>query len=308
MAWKTETLETPTGAKLRLYTASPSSPKAVIQINHGMAEHAARYERFASALVAAGYAVFAHDHRGHGHTNAPGSAQGYFAKKEGLAKVIADVGVVNADIRTRHPDTPILCFGHSMGAIVALNYAMQNPDRIEALAPWNISVDAGALLAIYRALLKTERFFKGSDVPSSIAPKLTFEAWNKTFAPTRTDFDWLSRDQAEVDKYVADPLCGFPGMIGMWLDVTEGVRFAADDGNLARLPKDLPVHLLAGEKDPVSLHGKAMENLKGRMKKAGMSDVILSLLKDTRHESLNEVNQVETTVSFVEWLDRRFAA
>ncbi|MGI9354752.1 MAG: lysophospholipase, partial [Rhizobiaceae bacterium] len=274
MAWVKETLETPSGAMLRLYTATANSaPKAVIQINHGMAEHAARYARFANALLEAGYAVYAHDHRGHGHTTAPGSAQGLFAKENGWAKVIADVDAVNAEIRSRHPRTPIICFGHSMGAIVALNYAMQHPDKIDALAPWNISVDAGPLLAIYRGLLKTERFFKGSDVPSTIAPKLTFEAWNKEFAPTRTDFDWLSRDDAEVDKYVADPLCGFPAMIGMWLDVTDGVRFAADDRNLVKLPKDLLVYLLAGTKDPVSLHGKAIGNLEKRMKAADICNV-----------------------------------
>ena len=278
----------------------------MVHINHGMAEHAARYERFAAALTAAGYAVFAHDHRGHGHTTAPDSAQGFFAKEDGWAKVIADVDAVNAEIRARHPGTPIVCFGHSMGAIVALNYAMQNPDTIDALAAWNISVDAGVLLIAYRGLLKTERFFKGSDVPSTIAPKLTFEAWNKEFAPTRTDFDWLSRDEAEVDKYVADPLCGFPETISMWLDVTDGVRYAADDGNLAKLPGDLPVHLLAGEKDPVSLHSKAMENLDKRMKTADMSDVSFTLLEETRHESLNEVNRDETTERFIDWLATRF--
>jgi len=306
MKWKKETISTSGGAKLNLYTSGPVKPNAAIQINHGMAEHAARYERFAEALAAVGYAVFAHDHRGHGHTTAPDSAQGYFAKDNGWNKVVADVDTVNAEIRARHPGTPIVCFGHSMGALVALNYAMRHRDKVDALAPWNISVDSGALLVAYRALLKTERFFKGSDVPSAIAPKLTFEAFNKEFAPTRTGFDWLSRDETEVDKYVTDPLCGFPATVGMWLDVTEGIRYAADDGNLARLPKELPVHLLAGEKDPVSLHGKAMGNFEKRMTMVDMSDVSFTLLEDTRHEALNEINRDETTAVFVEWLDQRF--
>ncbi len=308
MPWEQTSIESSTGAILNAYESLPErTPKAILQINHGMAEHAARYERFAEALAGAGYGTYAHDHRGHGHTTAPDSVLGYFAKENGWQKVIADTDALNAEIRTRHPGVPIVCFGHSMGAMIALNYALQHPDRIDALAPWNISVDAGALLLIYRGLLKTERFFKGSDVPSFIAPKLTFEAWNKEFVPTRTDFDWLSRDEAEVDKYADDPLCGFPESIGMWLDVTEFVRFAANDRNLAKLPKGLPVHLLAGDKDPVSLHGKAMQHLERRMNKAGMSDISFTLLEDTRHECLNEVNRDETTDAFIGWLDARFA-
>ncbi len=307
MLWEQISIQSSTGASLNTYKSLPDGePKAVVQINHGMAEHAQRYQHFATALAEAGYGAYAHDHRGHGHTTAPNSAKGHFARKDGWAKVIADADAVNAEIRNQYPNSPVICFGHSMGAIAALSYAIQHRERIAGLAIWNISVDGGPLLAIYRGLLKTEQFFKGSDVPSRIAPKLSFDAWNKEFAPNRTDFDWLSGDEAEVDKYIADPLCGFDATVGMWLAISDGIRLAANDANLAKLPSALPVHLLAGEKDPVSLHGKAMENLERRMRTIGMTDVNFTLLEHTRHESLNELNRDETTQAFIKWLNELF--
>ena len=307
MSWTQSTLETKDGARLCLYSAAPkTAPKAVIQINHGMAEHAERYERFANALTAAGYAACAHDHRGHGHTHSVGSSQGIFARKRGWDLVLEDVAAVNTHIREAHPDTPIVCFGHSMGSIIAFNHILRAPSTVDAAALWNAGVETGALAAIYGAILKTQRMFKGSDVPSGIAKILTFDAWNKQFAPNRTEFDWLSRDEEEVDAYVADPLCGFDISIGLWLDVLRGIYFAASNKNLLVLPDDLPIHLQAGTDDPCSENGKVVAHIEQRMTARGMTDVTFNLLEDTRHESLNEINREETTARFVAWLDERF--
>ena len=307
MTWKSGSLTTKSGAELRLYSSLPGKkPKAMVQINHGMAEHAARYERFANALNAAGYGVFAHDHRGHGHTKAPGSSLGIFAKNNGWEAVISDVDAVNSHIRNQHEEIPIVCFGHSMGSIIAFNYILRHPQNVAGAALWNAGVETGALAAVYGAILKIQRMFKGSDVPSGIARKLTFDAWNKEFAPNRTEFDWLSRDEAEVDKYINDPLCGFDVSIGLWLDLLKGIYFAADDAKLKNLPADFPVHLQAGLEDPCSEKGRAVANIARRMERAGMSSVKLELLQDTRHESLNEINRDAVTESFIEWLDERF--
>ncbi|NKB52900.1 MAG: alpha/beta fold hydrolase [Rhizobiaceae bacterium] len=271
-----------------------------------MAEHAARYQRAAEGLIAAGYGVYAHDHRGHGQTTAPGSSPGIFARRGGWDAVIGDVAAINQHIQTCHPESPIICFGHSMGSIIAFNYALQHPQTINAAAFWNSGVETGPLATLFSAILRIQRMFKGSDVPSGLAQKATFETWNKEFAPNRTDFDWLSRDPAEVDKYVADPLCGFPVSIGLWLDVLKGIYFAADDANLKTLPNDLPIHLLAGMEDPCTERGKAVANIARRLETTGMVDVTLSLLPDTRHESLNEINHEATLNGFVTWLNDRF--
>jgi alpha-beta hydrolase superfamily lysophospholipase len=309
MAWKSSKLKTNDGAELQLYSwIAKRKPKAIIQINHGMAEHAVRYERFASVLAKAGYGVYAHDHRGHGATTAPGSSQGVFARKGGWDAVMNDVSAVQAHIATTHADVPIVGFGHSMGSIIAFNHLLRNPESVAAAAFWNSGVETGALAAVFSLILKVQRMFKGSDVPSGLATKATFEAWNKEFAPNRTDFDWLSRDPVEVDKYVDDPLCGFPVSIGLWLDVLEGIYFAADDKNLAKLPHAFPIHLLAGGDDPCSERGKAVQNIADRMKRQGMDAVHLEIRPDTRHECLNDINRDETMALFVDWLDQQFTA
>ncbi len=307
MVWTSAIFERSEKVCLQLYHHLPENrPKAIIQINHGMAEHAARYERAAKVLTAAGYGVYAHDQRGHGQTTAPGSSPGIFARQGGWDAVISDVAAINQHIRDSHRDSPIICFGHSMGSIVAFNYTLRYPQTINAAALWNSGVETGAVAAVFSAILRLQRMFKGSDVPSGLAQKATFETWNKEFAPNRSEFDWLSRDPAEVDKYVDDPLCGFPVSIGLWLDVLDGIYFAANDANIKNLPSDLPVHLLAGMDDPCSERGKAVANIARRLEAAGLADVTLSLLPDTRHESLNDINREATLDGFISWLDERF--
>lgn len=307
-AFKLSTLDSPTGASLAVYTwTAAKDAHAVIHINHGMSEHGARYDRFASALNEAGYHVIAHDHRGHGKTTAPDAHQGFFAKTDGVQKVIADVDAINGHVRETFKGLPVILFGHSMGTIIGLNYCIQHSDKIDAAALWNSGVDGGALLAVYRFLLSIERMFKGSDVPSTLASKLTFETWNKEFKPNRTQSDWLSRDEAEVDKYIADPLCGFDACNGLWRDVTDMIKTASSDAELARIRNDLPVNLLAGGKDPCSAHGKAVERLAHRLNKAFVGDISCAIHIDNRHEALNELNRDDLTANFIHWLDERFA-
>ena len=301
-------LESSSGANLAIYEwASTAKPKATIQINHGMAEHALRYDRFATNLNEAGYNVIAHDHRGHGQTIAPDCIQGQFAKRDGWTKVLSDVDDVVSLVRKNSSETPIILLGHSMGAIIGLNYCIGHSKKIDGAALWNSGVDAGVLLAVYRLLLGVERMFRGSDVPSAIATKLTFETWNKKFAPNRTEFDWLSRDDAEVDLYVADPLCGFDACNGLWRDLTSGISTGADDNEIGKIRSHLPMHLKAGAEDPCSDNGRAVERLAKRLELAGVSDITLAIDQQNRHESLNELNRDEVTREFIEWLDQRFS-
>ena len=303
--WTSGYLTSSSGAKLRLYTCLANKPKAVIQINHGMAEHAGRYQEFAGFLAARGYHTFAHDHRGHGETKAPDAPLGNFAKKHGLEKVLEDVRCINRHIHKTTPDLPVVCFGHSMGSTIAATYMLQYPETINGAAIWNGS-QTGAQPILLAFLLKIERMFKGSDVPSQLAEALTFNSWNKTFQPNRTPFDWLSRDEREVDKYIADPLCGFTCCNGMWLEMLDGLQGLANRSKIKQLPKTLPVHLLAGTSDPCSSKGKAVMQLGKRLEAGGLMDVTRVILPDTRHESLHETNREETMAKFVDWLDARF--
>ena len=292
----------PTGASLNLYTRrAEAAPRGVVQINHGLAEHAARYGRFADFLSANGFHTYAHDHRGHGFTTAPDAPVGSFGKPDGGAKVIADVVAVHDLIATEHPGLPVIVFGHSMGGQIALNFVLRYSHRIHAAAIWNANVSAGLLGRLAQAILAWEKFRLGSDVPSRMLPKLTFQDWGRKIPDHRTAFDWLSRDPCEVDKYIADPLCGFDASVSMWQDVFGFVFHCADDRNFSAVRKDLPLNLVGGEKDPATDGGKAVGHLAGRLRQMGFSNPVSRIYAETRHESLNEMNRTIIMEDFAAW-------
>jgi alpha-beta hydrolase superfamily lysophospholipase len=295
------TVSSPTGAALNVYARLAPQPKAVVHINHGLAEHAARYEGFAKALNAAGFHAYAHDHRGHGGTTAPDAPARMFAPQNGVEKVVADVEAVYALIGQQHPGLPVISFGHSMGGLIALRHAIKHPTCMAGLAVWNSNVSAGVLGRVAQSILKFERFRLGHDVPSRILPKLTFGTWAKSVKNRRTQFDWLSRDASQVDAYIADPLCGWDASVAMWQDIFEMVFSGADDSNLARLPRDLPLHLHGGGRDPATDFGHATEALASRFQALGFQSVAVTIDPQSRHESLNEINRDAMMAEFVDW-------
>lgn len=276
----------------------------MLQVNHGLAEHAARYARFAEFMATQGFHVYAHDHRGHGHTTAPDAPLGRFAAHDGGAKVIADVAAVHQLIASEHPCLPVILFGHSMGGIIALNYLLRHSDTVHAAAIWNANFSTGLLGRLAQAILAYERFRLGSDMPSRLLPKLTFQAWGKAVPGHRTDFDWLSRDAAEVGKYIADPLCGWDASVSLWQDLFQMIFFGADDSNFASVRRDLPINLVGGEHDPATDGGKAVIALASRMRAMGFSNLVSKVYAETRHESLNELNRDLIMEDFAAWAKR----
>ncbi|CAN7514049.1 alpha/beta fold hydrolase [Mesorhizobium sp. LjNodule214] len=297
-------VKSPTGADLNLYVKhADGRARAVVQINHGLAEHAARYARFADFLGECGFHVYAHDHRGHGETRAPDAPLGRFADKDGVAKVVADVNAIHDFIATEQPGLPVIVFGHSMGASVALNFVLAHSARIHAAAIWNGNFSQGLLGQLALAILAWERFRLGSDVPSRILPRLTFQAWGKAVPNHKTQFDWLSRDEAEVAKYIADPLCGWDASVSMWRDVVNMAQHGGKDSSFASVRRDLFVNLVGGEKDPASDYGKAVGHLAKRMRGMGFSNLVSKVYAETRHESLNEVNRDVVMNDFAAWAE-----
>ena len=302
-----ETYQSSSGSKINLYSLLPMGEvRAVIHITHGMAEHALRYSRFASKLANASYAVFAHDYRGHGFTEANDAPQGVFGKSDGFSLVLEDQNEVISLIKERLPNKPIICFGHSLGSIINLNFALKYPNQANALACWNSGIETGLLPQVSRKILALEALIRNPKLPSLIAWKLSFGAWNAKFKPNRTEFDWLSQDEKEVDLYVEDPLCGFDVSISMWRDILDGVFYAGNKKNLKNLPKELPVHIIGGSQDPCTNNGRDMEKLAVKLQNNGLSDVTCKILEYTRHESLNEINRDQTTALFISWLQERF--
>lgn len=297
------TLDTPTGAALRLYIRRPEGPpRAVVQVNHGLAEHAGRYARFADFLAGRGFAVYAHDHRGHGHTRAPGASLGSFGPEPAADDVIADVLAVHGRISRDYPGLPVILFGHSLGATIALAFLGRYASRVDAAAVWNAPLAGKLQACAAKILLAWERFRLGSDVPSRFMPRLTFQAWAaRAETDSRTPFDWLSHDAEEVAKYIADPLCGWSPTVGMWrtvLDINQAAMAA-----LPALPKDLPLQLVGGADDPSTLGGRTVHRLKKRLKQNGISNLETAIYPETRHESLKELKRHRIMEDFARWAD-----
>ncbi|MGB3501406.1 MAG: alpha/beta hydrolase [Mesorhizobium sp.] len=298
------TLASPTGAQLNLYIRRQNNPRGVIQISHGLAEHAARYARFADYLTERGYASYAHDHRGHGLTTAPDTQPRMFAFEDGASKAVDDIAAVHDQIAVDYPGLSVISFGHSMGGLSSMSFVQRHSGRLAGAAIWNANFSAGMLGRAAQAILAWERMRLGSDVPSRLLPKLTFQAWGNAVKGKRTDFDWLSHDRAEVDKYIADPLCGWDATVSMWADTFRFVFAGANDALVGDIRRDLPVNLVGGSEDPATDKGKAVEKLAARMRKLGFSNLVSKVYANTRHESLNELNRDLIMSEFADWADK----
>lgn len=296
------------GSMLNVFLEEPETPvRAVVQINHGLAEHAARYQRFMEALATHGIASIAHDHRGHGTTRAPDAPLGRFAKAAGADAVIDDVLAVHGLIAKRWPSRPVIIFGHSMGGLIALDFVLRHPDCVQAAAIWNANFSAGLLGRVAQAILAWEKFRIGSDVPSRILPRLTFQAWGAQVPNARTPFDWLSHEDVEVAKYISDPLCGWSASVSMWQDVFELIFRGADDLQFAKIRRDLPFQLVGGAEDPATEKGRSVLALAGRLRQMGFQHVQSRIYGHTRHETLNDLNRNTATTDFMHWVDQVLA-
>ncbi len=298
-------LDAPSGAHIAYHSLpATQTPRGIVIVCHGLAEHSRRYEGFAEALAARGYHVFVHDHRGHGETTAADAETGRFAARNGVDKVIADVRAMRDLAVGQYPGMPVILFGHSMGGLIALNTASAHPQAFQALSVWNSNFNPGPAGRFAQAVLAVEKMLKGSDVPSAILPRATFGAWGKSIPGHRTAFDWLSRDPAEVDAYIADPLCGFDASVSLWQDLFRLTFSGASPESLARLPSGLPVYLVGGGQDPATNKGREIRWLGRRMMASGMTQVMTTIYDEMRHETLNEIGREQPIADFLAWLDR----
>jgi alpha-beta hydrolase superfamily lysophospholipase len=290
----------PDGAQVCVYRWLPhASPAAAVQIIHGLAEHAGRYRRLAEALTAAGYAVYASDLRGHGQTATSGEDLGFFARRDGWRKCLEDLWQVNRTISVENPSAPILLLGHSMGATLARQFMAQHGDALAGVILSGCSGQPTQLALAGRLVARTEKLRLGQRGKSALIRSLSFDSFNKRFQPARTRFDWLSRDPAEVDKYIADPLCGFTASVQLWIDMLDGWCEIAKSCH--GIPKHLPIYVISGNHDPVSAGTKMLEPMLAQYRAAGLA-VQHRFYPEARHELLNETNREEVTADLLEWI------
>jgi len=291
------------GTELFLYRWQPArSPRAIVQIAHGLAEHGGRYARLAEALTGAGYAVYANDHRGHGRTAKSPEDLGFFAATDGWAKCVEDLWLINRRIAAEHPGTPIILLGHSMGSFLAQNFIAEHGDALAGVVLSGSNGKPPALALLGKLIARLERLRLGRRGRSAVLDQMGFGAFNKPFEPARTRFDWLSRDPTEVDKYIADPLCGGASSTQLWIDLLGGLSRIARRSLQKRIPKALPIHLIAGGRDPVTGNTKGLEQLLGAYRAVGLTRVSHRFYAGARHELFNETNRAEVTADLINWL------
>jgi alpha-beta hydrolase superfamily lysophospholipase len=278
------TSEAGDGAEITAYrwSGDDGDPRAIVVVAHGMGEHAGRYRRLADALVGAGYVVYAPDHRGHGRTAGSPEAHGDLGAS-GWDALVGDLGTLAALARAEHPGVPLVAFGHSMGSFALQQYLLDHSHDVDA--------------AVLSGTTALDVVAPGIDATREV----DLSAFNLAFAPARTDYDWLSRDEAEVDAYVDDPDCGF----GLDPAATAGMLHgAAATADVSSVRADLPIYLMSGEADPLAAGGPLVELVADRYREAGVRDVTVVLYPQARHEILNETNRDEVTADLLAWLDR----
>jgi alpha-beta hydrolase superfamily lysophospholipase len=264
-------------------------PRAIVQITHGMGEHALRYAGLARALNGRGMVVYAQDHRGHGGTARSEQELGEIGD-QGWAELVNDIDRLRAKERQEHPATPLVLLGHSMGSFAVQQYL---PDH---------GADVDAVVLTGTAVLDLLEPALNLDEPMDLA------MFNAPFQPARTDFDWLSRDEAQVDLYVNDPRCGFGLDPAGTRAMFAAARPLADPGRLAGLRADLPIYIAVGELDPVGGQLALVNALVDRYTSAGLTDITLKIYPQARHEVFNETNRDEVINDLLTWLDRKLPA
>ena len=292
------------GVDLGGYLWHIEKPKATVAIIHGMAEHSARYDGFAKHLNDKGYAVLSIDLRGHGKSVQDGK-KGYFAPKGGMEKVVGDIKLLVETAKNTYKDVPVVMFGHSMGSIFARVFISEHPGCVKSCILSGVTINKKGLRDIAPFMTSVFSLF-GADKPSKTLDSLSFGAFNKPFEPAKTDFDWLSRDEAEVKKYVDDELCGFVCTPSLFYDVSKAILYTLKKENIHKIDKDTDIFIVSGAKDPVGSDGFDAKYLHEAYTNAGLK-AKFKVYEDARHELLNEINKHEVISDISQYLEAVFA-
>ena len=261
-------------------------PAAILQITHGMAEHMDRYAPFAEYLNGYGILVCGHDHIGHGRSADP-EDWGYFGEHDGWKIFVQDVEQLHQIMKVQYMDTPYFIMGHSMGSFVARAWLAMYGTGVDGAIIMG-TAGANPALGVAKTLVKSIRKSKGSRHISGLITKLAFGSYNKRIKPNRTPYDWLTRDGEIVDKYIADPACGFTFTTAGYADLFNLIGYISSENWYKLIPKSLPILFVAGAEDPVGAYGAGPAEVAEGLETAGCTDVSLILYEGMRHEILNE--------------------
>ena len=286
---------------IRSWGSDIKDAKAVILISHGMTEHIARYKQLAAFFNGKGFIVYGDDHRGHGRTGEKQGQLGFIAEANGFELLVEDLHLLIQYVKKQHTGLPIFIYGHSMGSFITRNYIQNYSEEV-----------AGVLLA--GSGFFPERSSKvGLEIASFQNPRkestfmnnLVFGNYNSKIVQKLTSFDWLTRDGQVVDDYIADPLSGYVPTAGFFVDLLTGILQMQDPERNKRIRKDLPMLFISGDADPVGNYSKGVFQAAESYIEAGLSDVIVSLYPDARHELHQETNKEEMFDFLEQWIRKQ---
>lgn len=276
-------------------------PIGVLQIVHGMAEYIDRYDNFAKYMTEHGFNVIGHDHLGHGHSVSDERDYGFFAEENGDKIIIEDMHSVTQYAREKWEELPNFILGHSMGSFCLRQYLTKYSNDVFGAVIMGTGWIPSAAAFLGKTIATNTCKSKGSHTVNPLLIKLTLEPYNKPFAPARTNCDWLSRDEKQVDLYVNDKLCGFDFTAGAYKDFFTVLEKIAKNRQLIGMRKSLPILITSGSVDPVG-GKKACEKLNAQYKRCDINDVTLKLWENDRHEILNELDKSDVYQYIYNWL------
>ena len=288
----------------KVWLPEDGTPRAIVQLVHGVAEYVGRYDHFARFLAGHGFLVCGEDHLGHGKTAMQDSRFGWFAEHDGWTLITADIRKLRQQMGEQYPGIPYFLMGHSMGSFLTRTYLCRYPGTVDGAILSGTGQEAPALVAGGKLLAGLIGRFRGTDHISPLVHNLSLGAYNKQFAPNRTTADWISRDEQVVDTYMADPLCQFIPTVGMYRDMLGGLQYISSRRALSQMDPATPIYLFSGDKDPVGTCGKGVRKVYGYFRDAGTTDLELKLYPEGRHEMLNEINRDEVYTDVLSWLER----
>ena len=281
-----------------------TTPKAIVQISHGMCEYIERYEHFIDFLTGHGFIVCGNDHLGHGKSAGSKDKLGYFAPENGWSCLPDDLSILTKLIKERYPNLPIFLFGHSMGSFISRIYITRYSDLINGVIICGTS-GSNPLIGAGKVIINLVKKIKGPFHRSNLIRLLMFGTYNNKFEKPRTEYDWLTRDPAIIDTYIKDDYCNFIFTSSAFYDLATLLDTVSQDSWYHAVPKKLPFYLISGDMDPVGNWGKGIEEVRTRLKKENLEDFSSKFYKDLRHELLNEIGKEEVYEDVLIWLNQR---
>lgn len=280
-------------------------PVCILQVVHGMAEYIDRYDEFARFLAGKNILVVGDDHLGHGKTVPEGGTYGYFCKEDAATVLVRDEHRLKKLMQEQYPGIMYLILGHSMGSFILRNYLFRYGNGIDGAILVGTGMMPKSLLRTARLIAAVQKLFYGDRHAAHLINVIAFGGYNKKISLSRTPMDWLSREETNVDRYVADPLCGFTFTVNGFSTLFELIWNCYDPEKLEKIPKRLPIFILSGAEDPVGDYGKGVERTYQSFLNHGLTNVQMKLYENDRHELLNETDREQVYGDIYRWILQR---